>query len=157
MKDFLPYIKWFLVILLLVFIGFDLKSEDISMSKMEDVEAAVVKAAKFEELEPEQNRMFKRFYGLNAKDYDGVILYAPDDAMDVEELLIVKLSKVSQSRKVEAAIKERLETQMKGFEGYGAEQTKLLHDHVLEVKGNYIFYMVGENADDARSAFLDSL
>ena len=157
MKDFLSYIKWGLVILLLVFIGFDLKSDDISMTKIEDVEKAVVKAAEPEGTEPAQNRIFKRFYGLNAKDYEGVVLYAPQDTMDAEELLIVKLSDRSQSKAVKAAIEERLETQKKSFEGYGAEQTRLLEDHVLEVKGNYIFYMVGENAEEARAAFLDSL
>ena len=101
--------------------------------------------------------MVKRFYGLNPKDYEGAILYAPSDNMDAKELFLIKLTDVSQSDAVQDAIEERLDTQKKSFEGYGAEQTKLLNDHVLEVKGNYILYYVGGNTSKVRQAFLDSL
>lgn len=58
---------------------------------------------------------------------------------------------------MKAAVQKRLETQLKSFEGYGAEQVALLKAHVLEVRGNYIFYMVGEKAADAQKVFLESL
>ena len=82
---------------------------------------------------------------------------APKDNMDVNELLIVKLKDTSQSKAVESAIRQRLDTQLKSFEGYGAEQTALLEAHKLQVKGNYIFFMVGDRAAAAQKAFLKSL
>ena len=156
-RKFLPYIKIILVVLLLVFIALDMKSDDISNAKIEDVEKAVVNAAGVSDMEKSSNRMIKRFYGLNPQDYDGAVLYAPKDNMDVHEIFIVKLTDVSQTEEVKAAIEERLDTQKKSFEGYGAEQTKLLNDHVLVIKGNYIFYMVGENTSEAQKVFLNSL
>ena len=60
----------------------------------------------------------KRYYGLNAQDYDGVALYIPNDVMSVNELLIIKLKDESQAEQVEAAAKERLKTQKTSFEGY---------------------------------------
>ncbi|MCI8293032.1 MAG: DUF4358 domain-containing protein [Hespellia sp.] len=155
-KKYFQYLKIVLVLLLLVFVILDLKGEDISSAKLEDVAGAVVKAADISE-KPAENRMIKRFYGLNPKDFEGAVLYAPTDNMDANELFIVRLSDMSQSQAVEEAIEERLQTQKKSFEGYGAEQTKLLNDHILQVKGNYIFYMVGENASKAEKAFLNNL
>lgn len=157
MKKYYTHIKIALVVFLLVFIIADMCRDGISKAKIETVTADTVKAAGMEELSPAENRMVKRFYGLNPNDYEGAVLYAPQDNMDVHELFIVKLKDVSQKEEVEAAIQERLDTQMKSFEGYGAEQVALLNKHVLVVKGNYVFYMVGEKAKDAQAAFLHSL
>ena len=101
--------------------------------------------------------MVKRLYGINANDYEGVTLYVSDSNMKVEELLIVKLKDVSQSEAVEAAIEGRLDKQLESFEGYGVEQSKLLKDHVLDVKGNYVLYVVDKKAKKADKAFQKSL
>jgi hypothetical protein len=156
MKNVLTYIKAALVIGLLVFIIMDLREEPTSTAKIEDVAQAVLKASGLD-VEEASNRSIKRFYGLDPQDYEGIVLYAPQDNMDVNEILIVKLSDVSQAQTVEDAIEDRLATQEKSFEGYGATQTKLLKDHVLKVRGNYILYAVGENAQSIQKAFLNSL
>ena len=157
MKNYYTYIKIALVVLLLGFIVFDMRRDPISNAQIDTVEKAVVSVSDFKDASPSENRMVKRFYGLNPKDYEGAILYAPSDNMDAKELFLIKLTDVSQSDAVQDAIEERLDTQKKSFEGYGAEQTKLLNDHVLEVKGNYILYYVGGNTSKVRHAFLDSL
>ena len=157
MGKYWTYIKYGFVALLLIFIVFDLSDGSLSSAKIETVTKNVAEAAGFSKENLAENRMIKRFYGLNAKDYEGAVLYAPSDNMDVHELFIVKLKDTSQSGDVEKAIKDRLETQLTSFEGYGAEQTALLKKHVLVVKGNYILYAVGEQAGDARKAFLKSI
>ena len=58
---------------------------------------------------------------------------------------------------VQDAIQERLDTQLKSFEGYGAEQTALLNKHVFLEKGNFVLYVVGEHASDAQKVFVKSL
>lgn len=157
MKNYYKYIKIALIVFLMIFILFDMMKDGNSNADIETVAKNTAKAAGFEETEPAESRMVKRFYGLNPKDYEGAVLYAPKDNMDVNELFIVKLKSESQKAEVEEAIGERLETQLKSFEGYGAEQVALLNKHVLEVKGNYVFYMVGEKGKDAQKAFLNSL
>ncbi len=151
------YIKIVLVAALLVFIILDMANDPISSAKIETVAENVVKAADFQGMEQAEARMVKRFYGLNPKDYEGAVLYAPVDNMDAHELFLVKLEDVSQMQSVQDAIEERLDTQLKSFAGYGAEQTALLEKHVFQKKGNYALYVVGEHAEDARKAFLESL
>ena len=156
-KKHFTHIKKIFIVLLAVFILFDLFGDRTSKADINAVADETAKAAGFDDMTRAENRMIKRFYGVNPKEYEGAVLYAPQDNMDVHELFIVKLKDVSQQETIERAIEERLDTQIKSFEGYGAEQVALLQKHVLEVKGNYVFYMVGENAQAARKAFLNSL
>lgn len=158
MKNYLTTIKMVLIVGLLSFIVIDLRADKISSADFNTVQEAVYKAAGLSEsMQQAENRMVKRFYGLNPQDYEGVVLYAPLDNMDAHELLLVKLSSVSQSEAVEEAIQSRLATQKNSFEGYGAEQTKLLNNCVVKVQGNYILFVVGENAAQTEQAFLNSL
>lgn len=154
---FFTYVKVVLTIVLAVFIVADLLQDQVSSAGIEEVAAATAEAAGFSDTAQAEARMVKRFYGLNPNDYEGAVLYAPKDNMDVQELFIVKLRDSSQKKEVEEAIKKRLDTQQKSFEGYGAEQTALLEKHVLEMRSNFILYCVGENAQAAQAAFIKSL
>ena len=78
-------------------------------------------------------------------------------SMGARELLIVKLSDLSQQKSVSDAIQARKQTQMKSFEGYGIEQYDLLSNSIMEVQGNYILFVVHENAAAAAQAFLKAL
>lgn len=160
MKGLMRYIgivKYILIMLLTIFVMSLLSGGEISDAKMESVAKRVTKAIDTEELSEADNRMVKRLYGINANDYENVVLYVSDSNMEVEELLIVKLKDISQSEAVEAAIDTRLNTQLESFEGYGPEQCKLLKDHVLDVRGNYILYVVDKKAKAADKVFQKSL
>ncbi len=156
-KKYFSYIKIILIVCLLVFIFVDVGSDKTSNVDIDTVAVQVAKVVGMDKENIAEERMLKRFYGLNPKDYEGAVLFVPKDNMDVHEILIVKLRDESQAESVEIAIQKRLDSQLKSFEGYGAEQVALLKSHVLDVKGNYIFYMVGEKANDAEKAFLESL
>ena len=154
---YIGVIKYILILFLLAFIVSLLSSGEISDADIKDVSKQVVKAYGAKGLSAADNRMVKRLYGINANDYEGVTLYVSDSNMKVEELLIVKLKDVSQSEAVEAALEGRLDKQLESFEGYGVEQSKLLKDHVLDVKGNYVLYVVDKKAKKADKAFQKSL
>ena len=128
-----------------------------SNASLESVSQEVLGAADQEGMQESNNRMFQKFYGLDAQDYEGVTLYSPVSNMDAQELLIVKLKDSSQAEAVTEAINSRLETQMNSFEGYGIEQYAMLEDHILDVQGNFILYVVNPNAQAADEAFRNSL
>ncbi len=146
-----------LVAALAVVIVWTQVSRTDSDTPFEEVREAVLSEIDTDGMEESTNRMFKKFYGLNASDYDGVVLYAPETSMDAEELLLVRLADDAQAEEVTAAIEERLVTQKNSFEGYGIEQFALLENAVLDVQGNYILYVVGADAAKADQAFRDSL
>ena len=78
--------------------------------------------------------------------------------MMAEELLIVKLSDVSQQEMVRKAVEARIATQKNTFEGYGVEQFEMLSNNaVVEVRGNYVLFVVNAASAEAQKAFLNAI
>lgn len=153
----LTIIRIAMVVVLLAFVIFLQAGNKSSNASLEDVTESVVGTLDLEGMQESNNRMFQKFYGLDPEDYEGVTLYSPASNMDAQELLIIKLKDNSQAEAVTEAINTRLETQMNSFEGYGIEQYAMLEDHVLDVQGNFILYIVHPDAGQADEAFRNSL
>ena len=156
-ENWLSFIRYGMLMLLVVFIVALLGADKTSETKIETVEKAVEKEVPLTGMHSVQSQMVKRLYGLNVNDYEGVVLYISDSNMGAEELLIVKLADTSQAEAVESAVQTRIENQENSFEGYGVEQYQLLQEHVLDVEGNYVFFMVHKEAQKAQKAFLKNL
>ena len=76
---------------------------------MEKVQKNVLKSVKIKEMREAGTQDFKRYYGLNANDYEDVALYLPNDVMGAEELLLVRVKDDSQIEAVSQAAQKRLE------------------------------------------------
>lgn len=135
----------------------DLAAEADSRAAFDDVKEAVLAEIDLTPMQEADAQMAKRLYGLDPEEYEGFLLYYPNTNMGAEELLLVKLADGSQRESAAAAMEARLAAQKSGFDGYGAEQTALLNDSVLEVRGNYLLFCAAENADAVRRAFLAAL
>ena len=101
--------------------------------------------------------MIKRVFGLNSAEFEGSVYYKGEGAMDVTELLIIKLKSDNQSEFVKAAIRERLDSQIQNFTNYGTNQLQLLESSEIQVIGNYCFYAVSENAVQLKEIFVNSI
>ena len=129
-----------------------------SSANAEDVAAAVTETIDMTNMLKAENQMVKRLYGLDPAAFESCILYYPTTNMMAEEVLIVKLSDMSQQDMVRAAAEKRLATQKTTFEGYGVEQFDLLSNHsIIEVRGNYVLFVVNKNCDAALKAFRKAL
>lgn len=126
--------------------------EDVTLQGLSD---AVLSAISGEEgFAPSDAMGFRKYYGLDANEYENVLLYLPTSNMDAAELLIVVMQDENQSEALEAAMNERLEQQKKVFESYGVEQMGILNQAVIYVKGRYALFAVCTNADEVKTAFL---
>lgn len=99
----------------------------------------------------------KRLYGLNPADYEGVALYRATYNMSAEEVLLIKTKSDAQTADVQDAIDRRLQSRANDFEGYLPEETKLIEDAVVQVRGNYIFLIASAKQDEYRKALLKGL
>ena len=130
----------------------------VSNADAREVADAVIETIDMENMLEADNQLIKRFYGLDPSAFESCILYYPNTNMMAEELLIVKLSDMSQQDMVRAAAEARLATQKTTFEGYGVEQFDMLSNHsVLEVKGNFVLFVVNPACQEAKKAFLGAL
>ncbi len=154
--DGLDILKYGMVFVILIYIIVLLVREG-GDAPIAAVKENVLAAVGTESMSEAGTQDLKRYYGLNANDYDGMFLYLPDDVMSVNELLVIRLKDKSQAEDVQSAAQKRLDTQRESFEGYGAEQTKLITSAILESRGQYVFLAVGKDADKAYAAFKKSL
>ncbi len=145
------------IVLMLVYVVSLFRGEKESSAAFADVETAVMSAADLSTMQKAENRMIKRLYGLSAGDYEGLTLYYPTTNMGAEEIFLVKLADQSQKEAVLAAVNERLAGQKKAFDGYGVGQTELLNASVIDDRGNYILFVVNQDAAAIDAAFAGSL
>ena len=150
--------RWICVAVAVISLMIMFGGNTVSNADIADVEAAVLAEIDMTNMLQGDNKMIKRFYGLDPAAFDACILYYPTTNMMAEELLIVKLKDMSQQDAVRAAVEARIQTQKNTFEGYGVEQFEMLSNNaVVEVRGNYILFVVNGNSAAALDAFLDAL
>ena len=159
MKRFLYEIaRWAVLAVAVVSLMIRFGGDTVSNADPADVEAAVVAEIDMTNMLQGDNKMIKRFYGLDPAAFEACILYYPTTNMMAEELLIVKLSDISQQEMVRSAVEARIATQKNTFEGYGVEQFEMLsHNAVVEVRGNYVLFVVNAASAEAQKAFLGAI
>lgn len=145
--------KWVLALVMIFAIMSHGKTDNLSETSFEDMSAQVIAAADLEAMQPADTQMIRRLYGLDGSAFDGITLYYPKTNMGAEELLLVKMKDPSQAEGLRAVIDKRLETQIKSFEGYGAEQTAMLKNSVVEIRGNYALFCSAANPAPVLEAF----
>ena len=153
LKNKYSIIGLILIIGMVAFIYSNAHEKSVPDVDISTINEAVAPTCNYSAASPSENRMIKRYYGFNPNDYGEMYYYAPTDTMDATELLIVKLNNESDAATIEEAIKDRLETQKKAFDGYGTNQTEQLNASRLIVKGRYILFVVDDNATKAADAF----
>ena len=150
--------RWVAIIAGVISLMLMLGGNTVSNADPVEVAAAVTEKIDMTNMLEGDNKMIKRFYGLDPSAYEACILYYPTTNMMAEELLIVKLADLSQQETVRAAIEARIATQKTTFEGYGVEQFELLSNNaVVEVRGNYVLFVVNSASADALKAFLAAI
>ena len=150
--------RWTAAVLALVCLLTMFGSNKISSADPAEVEAAVVAELDMSAMVKADNQMVKRLYGLDPASFESCILYYPNTNMMAEELLILKLSDTAQQQTVRSAIEARVETQKTTFDGYGVEQYALLTENcIIDIRGNFVLFVVNADCDAAQKAFAGAL
>ena len=150
--------RWTAVVLALICLLTMFGSNKWSNADPAEVEAAVIAQLDMSAMVKADNQMVKRLYGLDPAAFESCILYYPNTNMMAEELLILKLSDTAQQQSVRAAIEARVETQKTTFDGYGVEQYALLTENcIIDIRGNFVLFVVNADCDAAQKAFAGAL
>ena len=150
--------RWLSAILALILLISMFGGNTVSNADPADVVQEVTAVLDMSSMLEGDNQMIKRFYGIDPSAFEACYFYYPNTNMMAEELLIIKLKDVSQQDAVRQAVEQRIETQKTTFEGYGVEQFALLSDHaVVEIRGNYVLFVVNAASAEALKAFRGAL
>jgi hypothetical protein len=150
-------VKWALGIAVIVMLITTRVSTRPSKTTFADMKAAVTKDADLENTKTADDLLLKRFYSLDAVDYDGVVYYSPKTNMGAQELVLIRLKDRSQEETVMEAFDARVASQLDSFEGYGVDQTELLQNALVISEGNYCLLYVGAGTDEVKNAFRKAL
>ena len=95
----------------------------------------------------------------DVSDVDQVLspLFMPSSNMQAEEMLIIKLADTQQAKEVRTAIEKRLQTQKNAFDGYAPQQFDLCSRAIIDVRGNYVLFVIHENAAEIDAQFRRAL
>ena len=155
---FFEIARWVAAFAILLSLGTLFGSNKISDADPAEVEAAVTAQLDMTSMLKADNQMVKRLYGLDPASFESCILYYPNTNMMAEEVLILKLKDTSQQEAVRTAIEARVETQKTTFDGYGVEQYALLTENcIIDIRGNFVLFVVNADCAKARDAFADAL
>lgn len=155
--DGIDVAKYGILLLLIIYITCLIRNEGTNTVLVDTIESKILERIPVERMSKATNQDLKKYYGLNASDYDGVFLYIPDDVMSVSEVLVVRVKDKSQIEVIESSMKQRLDTQKTSFEGYGAEQTKLIKSAIVKSKGYYVLMVVSPEAEQVETIFLECI
>ncbi len=134
------------------------QNSKISNADPQDVLKSVCEAADMTALQPASNQIVKRLYGINPADYEFCALYYPLTNMDVDEILLIRLSDSSQEQVVRNAADARITGQKKAFESYGVGQMELMNNHSFyEAKSGFVLFVINSGSDEIHAAFITAL
>ena len=150
-------IRYALLIALVVSVIVIAAGKADSTARFEDVAMAVSRYLTSDQMEEGADRYLKKIYGLNASDYEDVLIYVPTTNMSAQEMLLIKLSSRDQSEAVEAAIRARIDSQYNIYEGYAPEQVDMLDRAIVDPQGNYILYISCDDPIKIDEVFRNSL
>ena len=130
-----------MVIALIAYVVLLVSGEGDNTVSVDTIQKNIEKSVSLKGMKKGSSQDLKKYYGLNANDYAGTMLYIPDDVMSVNEILVVKVKAKSQVEDVEKGVK----------------QTRLLHSAIDETRGYYILLAVSKDADRIEAAFKNSI
>lgn len=156
-KSYAGIARYVVIALILVYIVLLMIFRSGSTRPYAEVEQTLENALDTENIQKAGVQGLKRYYGLNAADYEGVMLYTAVSSLSVEEVLLIKVKEENQVKEVRTAIEERLESRKNDFKGYAPKQAQLIEQAKVAVRGKYIFLAVSPNAEKYSEAFKGSL
>lgn len=146
------------VIFVIILIGFLVivysngNAKDVSMDQIEET---MTKNTEIEKMEKASNRDLMQFINLDYEQVNSYIYYRNTAALSVEEILIVKVNDDSQLDSIKDIVEERIDNEIKTFEGYGAAQVSMLKNAIITTKGNYLFYCASKSPEKYEEVFLN--
>ena len=146
-------LKWVLLAALAVYTVLVVGANSARDVDFSVIRSAIAAAPGVAELKTLDENGFQERMDATPAGCEDWLMVGSDEIMDVSELLIAKADEATLDG-LESAVQKRLEAQLAVFRSYGVNQKDLLEGATLLRRGNYLFYAVGEHADQWEDAFL---
>ena len=95
----------------------------------------------------------EKLYDIDIDKVDNFKLYTAKTNIEANELLILKVKNEEDIGDIKEDINDRIESQTNSFKDYLPDEYFLIEKHVLKSNGNYIIFIISEEAEKIESLF----
>lgn len=117
---------------------------------------SIEQAVSLKEMKKRDLKKLQELYKIDADSVDDFILYTSTSNVKADELAVIKLKDESQVESVKENIEQQIEAQKMKFKDYRPEEYFLVENHVLKMKGPFVFFAVSKEADQMEHGFDDA-
>lgn len=125
-----------------------------------DVASAVLKAGEYTEdlIEIPMDLMSNlKMYTLDTELVEDMALYASGSGGFTDEVAVFKMKDQDGVKAAQEAVDARIASQKTAFEDYQPQEMPKLENAKVLTKGNYVCFIAGDKAEEAATAFNDTL
>lgn len=150
-------LKYFVTMLVVVFVVLLYLFTSGSRKPFDEMAEVVEQTLEDSGLVIRSGQEFKKTFGMESADFDGVLFYRSESAGSAEEVLLVQAGSRDQALETARTLREHLKKQKTRFSGYDKEETSLVESAQLCVRGRYVFLAVSPNARQYTESFSRNL
>lgn len=119
--------------------------------KMTEIKQAAAKAYDKKTTQPAMAQDLRKQYGFDVDQVEDFIYYAPTSAMEASELLVVQFEEASQAQAAKALVEAARDKKADVFRNYKPEETAILENALLKVRGSYLIYLVSKQPEAVKT------
>ena len=144
------------VIILTLLSGCSSSSKTEKEISIDDIDENIKESVDISNMVESDSDKLKKLYDIDADKIEGFKLYTAKTNIEANELLILKVKDKEDIDGINEAINDRIETQSNSFKDYLPDESYLIENHILKSNGNYIVFIISEEAEQIENAFDES-
>lgn len=123
---------------------------------VKDIGDSIKESVDFSNMVELDEDRFERIYGVDLNKIEDFFIYVPSSNISASEVAVIKVKDSSDVDYIKDKINMRVEKQAKSFKDYLPEEYYLIDNHILKSKGDYILFVISEDADKIEEIFDNS-
>ncbi|EKQ51201.1 MULTISPECIES: DUF4358 domain-containing protein [unclassified Clostridium] len=132
-----------LVVIIFVELFNILQVKDVNIEKIKN---DIVQATDVSAMVEDDGSRLKKLYGINKRDVEDFVLYAPKSNMEANEILILKTKSKDDLKSLQAKVNDRVKKQSDSFKNYEQTQYGIISNYVLEQKEQYLILVISKDS-----------
>lgn len=122
-----------------------------------EVGEQIKQAADLEAMREGDQEKLRKLYKLDLDGVEDFILYTSTSNVKADEWAVIKLKEQHEAEAVKEKVEARINEQKVKFRDYRPDEYFLVENHVLKVKGPFVFIAVSKEADHMGEVFDDAM
>lgn len=129
------------------------KEEEVKNISVDQINKTIEETVDISQMRTGDMDKLKKLYDIKEDEVEEFVLYTAPTNIKADELAIIKVKKSESIENIKNNISKRVEKKGNSFKDYLPEEYYLIENHILTTKGNYIFFVISDKAEDIENAF----